>query len=411
MSAFIKLNKQDAFITPYTAHKSYSYSTNQERILAGIRFRFGSALSSSRSGDIIPTNLNRFHSSVKQLYYSNYSASYESGSFENFNQSTLFFTKSLEDNVAIISIPQFLYGENIKPGTFEFNSGSVFHITDDSEGNLFASGAVSYSQVVSSSVSSSTVYFQATSSQAYDNIPDQETMIFGVPIEPNSPDEIPLTEAYLTKVEWTGNSVESPFYLQNGSRQVNIISESVDLAYLEFPTDSRLISNDRLYVQFQDNVATDNINFYFESSSIETETANYTIYESASIADGEYLGNIFYSHGMLTLTKSVTAKRLQEQVLRSGSLSWQGSHTIYEHNYNCRSNQSQLNYSQNPSTFTNTPESGSINDNVTGSYFQPYVTTVGLYNDANELIAVGKLGQPIPKSQHVDMTFVVKFDA
>jgi len=410
MSAFIKLNKQDAFITPYTAHKSYSYSTNQERIAAGVRFRFGSALSSSRSGDVIPTNLNRFHSSVNQLYYSNYSSSLESGSFDNYNQSTLFFTKSLGDNVAIISIPQPLFGENIKPTTFKFASGSI-EIYDDGEGNLFSSGAVSYSQVISSSISSSIEYFQATASAAYDNISDQETMNFGIPIEPNSPNEITLDEAYLKKVEWTGNPAESPFYLQNGGTQVSIISESADLAFLEFPNDSRLISNDRLYVQFQDNLAADNINFYFESSSIKTLTTDSTIYESASIADGEYLGNIFYSHGMLTLTRSDIAQRLQEQVLRSGSLSWKGSHSVYEHTYNCTVDQTQLNFSLNPSTYTNSTKSGSILDNITGSYFQPYVTTVGLYNVANELIAIGKLGQPIPKSQHVDMTFAVKFDS
>lgn len=401
MSAFIKLNKQDAFITPYTAHKSYSYVSDQERILAGIRFRFGSALSSSRSGDIIPTNLNRFHSSVKQLYYSNYSASYESGSFENFNQSTLFFTKSLEDNVAIISIPQFLYGENIKPGTFEFNSGSVLRITDDGEGNLFASGAVTYSQVVSSSDDVTTVNYQATESANFDNIPDPVNMILDRPL-------VAYTGS-LVKIEWGGSPSTSPFYLLNGTSQVTVISESVDLNYLSFSSETVLVSSNAANVQFQDS-GSDRINFYFESSSQDITTVETLIYQSSSIEDGEYMGNIFYSHGMLALTKSVTAKRLQEQVLRSGSLSWQGSHTIYEHNYNCRSNQSQLNYSQNPSTFTNTPESGSINDNVTGSYFQPYVTTVGLYNDANELIAIGKLGQPIPKSQYNDMTFVVKFD-
>jgi len=408
MSAFIKLNKQDAFVTPYTAHKSYSYTTNQERIIAGIRFRLGTALSSSYERDYFPTGANKFHSSVNQLYYSNYSSSLESGSFDNYNQSTLFFTKSLGDNVAIISIPQPLFGENIKPTTFKFTSGSI-EIYDDGEGNLFSSGAVSYNQVVSSSISSSIEYFQATASAAYDNISDQETMNFGIPIEPNSPNEITLDEVYLTKVEWTGSPVESPFYLQNGSTQVSIISESADLAWLEFPNDSKLISNDRLYVQFQDNLAADNINFYFESSSIKTFATNNTIYESASIADGEYLGNIFYSHGMLTLTRSDIAQRLQEQVLRSGSLSWKGSHTVYEHTYNCTVDQTQLNFSLNPSTYTNSTKSGSILDNITGSYFQPYVTTVGLYNDANELIAIGKLGQPIPKSQHVDMTFAVKF--
>jgi hypothetical protein len=59
--------------------------------------------------------------------------------------------------------------------------------------------------------------------------------------------------------------------------------------------------------------------------------------------------------------------------------------------------------------------SGSINkgdrqSNITGSVFQPYITTVGLYNDANELIAVGKMAQPVPKSANTEMTIIVKID-
>ena len=53
---------------------------------------------------------------------------------------------------------------------------------------------------------------------------------------------------------------------------------------------------------------------------------------------------------------------------------------------------------------------GKVADNVSGSYFKPYVTSIGLYNDAQELIAVAKLGQPVPKSKDTDMTFVVTLD-
>ena len=402
MSAFIKLNKQDAFITPYTAHKSYSYSTNQERIAAGIRFRLGNALSSSRSGDIIPTNLNRFHSSVKQLYYSNYSSSLESGSFENYNQSTLHFTRSLGDNLAIISVPRDIYGENIKPTTFKFASGSI-EIYDDGEGNLFSSGTVSYSAHISTSIDSVTTNFTATESTTHDNVPDPSTLVLSTPL-------VSYTGS-LDRIEWTGAADKSPFYLANGTQQVSDISESANLTYLSFTADTRLESSDVSEVQFQDNSEYRNIIFYFTSSSIENTSTDHEIYPSASIADGEYLGNIFYSHGMAILTKSDIAHRYQEQVLRSGSLEWKGAYTIFEHTYQCRSNQSQLNYSQNPSTFTNIDISGSLLDNVTGSYFQPYVTSIGLYNDANELIAIGKLAQPIPKSQYNDMTFAIKFDA
>lgn len=49
-------------------------------------------------------------------------------------------------------------------------------------------------------------------------------------------------------------------------------------------------------------------------------------------------------------------------------------------------------------------------DFATGSYFSPYVTTIGLYNESYQLVAVGKLSQPIPISLYVDTTFVVNFD-
>ena len=47
---------------------------------------------------------------------------------------------------------------------------------------------------------------------------------------------------------------------------------------------------------------------------------------------------------------------------------------------------------------------------TTGSFFTPYVTQVGLYNEANQLVAVGKLSFPLPISQYTDTTILVNFD-
>ena len=41
---------------------------------------------------------------------------------------------------------------------------------------------------------------------------------------------------------------------------------------------------------------------------------------------------------------------------------------------------------------------------------KPYVTTIGLYNKNYELVAVGKLAQPVQKRDDVDMNFVVRWD-
>ena len=57
-----------------------------------------------------------------------------------------------------------------------------------------------------------------------------------------------------------------------------------------------------------------------------------------------------------------------------------------------------------------TGEYKNVRSDLMRDEFKPYITTVGLYNEANELIAVAKANRPIPKSHNVDMTFVVKLD-
>jgi hypothetical protein len=47
---------------------------------------------------------------------------------------------------------------------------------------------------------------------------------------------------------------------------------------------------------------------------------------------------------------------------------------------------------------------------VSGSDFAPYMTTIGLYDDMGQLLAVGKLAQPIRKRNDVDMNFVIRMD-
>ena len=48
---------------------------------------------------------------------------------------------------------------------------------------------------------------------------------------------------------------------------------------------------------------------------------------------------------------------------------------------------------------------------VTHSQFTPYVTKVGLYNDFNELIAIGQLSHPIKNDKDLSLGIVVRFDA
>ena len=89
-------------------------------------------------------------------------------------------------------------------------------------------------------------------------------------------------------------------------------------------------------------------------------------------------------------------------------LLFKNRYTIYENEIVCTVDANELNMSQNPTITTDS--SGSLRDFATGSYFKPYTTTIGLYNDNNELLLVGKFAQPIQMSDVTDTTFVIRYD-
>ena len=84
--------------------------------------------------------------------------------------------------------------------------------------------------------------------------------------------------------------------------------------------------------------------------------------------------------------------------------------TVYQNEVRCVINENDFNYTLNPSA-NKAGSTGSYIDAVTGSDFHPYFTTVGLYNDADELLLVGKMSRPYPVPQNSDMTIVVRWDS
>lgn len=93
------------------------------------------------------------------------------------------------------------------------------------------------------------------------------------------------------------------------------------------------------------------------------------------------------------------------------SLQFKNEHIIWEKQIKCVVKESEYNLSYNPSLLQNPGNpSGSLVGFVTGSSFEPYATTIGLYNDNHELLAVAKFAQPIVISKNTDMTFIIRFD-
>ena len=46
----------------------------------------------------------------------------------------------------------------------------------------------------------------------------------------------------------------------------------------------------------------------------------------------------------------------------------------------------------------------------TGSYLAPFITTIGLYDDELQMVAVAKLPQPIKSLPDYPLNFIIRFD-
>ena len=93
------------------------------------------------------------------------------------------------------------------------------------------------------------------------------------------------------------------------------------------------------------------------------------------------------------------------------TIQYKNSHLIFENEFHCTVDEDEYNFSLNPTARKNKDiNKGDLANFATGSNFKPYVTTVGLYNEAGELLVVGKFGQPIRMSDETDTTFVVRYD-
>lgn len=139
------------------------------------------------------------------------------------------------------------------------------------------------------------------------------------------------------------------------------------------------------------------------------------------------VGNVFYEHGIVIISDprpkyskyrlfdfalyNKNTGTLGSAVLNSMYLNFASTVTLYEHEYTCRINEDEFNFTSNSTIRNNNDMNSQIpKDFVSNPYFTPYLTTVGLYNDKAELVAVAKLASPVKKRDNVDLNVVVRFD-
>ena len=163
-----------------------------------------------------------------------------------------------------------------------------------------------------------------------------------------------------------------------------------------------------------------------ESGSI-TDDGNGGLYQG-----DDYVGNIIYQHGLAILTSDSAGvgsslygvavygtssygtgegTGLIDNIVTSSNAvcSFSSSYTLFETQYKCTVDSNEFSFTLNPTVISGSTD-GTVYDFATGSYFDPYVTTVGLYNEAQDLIAVAKLGKPLPLNSTTDTNIIINID-
>lgn len=173
---------------------------------------------------------------------------------------------------------------------------------------------------------------------------------------------------------------------------------------------------------------------YIKPGSITLSNASLTLTDDGegNLLNGSLkVGDVIYQHGMVILTNDGTPGVDGYGFVNYGSaiyglddiafinnfitsndvtMSFESNITLHEKQFKCTIRENEFNFSQNPTLISGSSNSGIVYDYVTGSYFEPYITTVGLYNNDKELIAVAKLSQPLPASQTTDTSIMVNLD-
>lgn len=139
---------------------------------------------------------------------------------------------------------------------------------------------------------------------------------------------------------------------------------------------------------------------------------------SGSAYQTRNVGYVYYQKGLIVVTDP--RPKYQNCFLGNGDFdytdkgyefTYKSTKKIEQQSILCEIGKSEYNVSQN-----NTLRKGGSEDNyelksfVTGSDFRPYITSIGLYDDNGELLAIGKLGSPLKKRQDVDVTIDVRLD-
>lgn len=121
----------------------------------------------------------------------------------------------------------------------------------------------------------------------------------------------------------------------------------------------------------------------------------------------EGIATVDYSRGLIAITHQDHV-----DIFGNYTLVFRNRMPLRSYEYTCRIGSDEFLMTLNPSAM-----SGALSESTfipagfcTNSAWSPYITTVGLYNEDNELVVVAKLSQPIKKPYQYNLNIITRFD-
>ncbi len=233
------------------------------------------------------------------------------------------------------------------------------------------------------------------------------------------------SHGYVKKVIYS--SIESQFY--RNSATASILTEVGKRESYASSTE-RVLENDIAVISipqdyYGEGIKVGSVVLMDSNGDVYTDDGNSNLLDSGSNVHG----NVFYDRGLVVLTRNIVSG----STLSNYSLNYRSTFTIYENEVFLSVLENEFNVSQNPSAVIDNyyirgarfpfsssidqTKKGSFDDyfvsgsvDPTGSYLAPYITTIGLYDDNLDMIAVAKLPQPIKSLPDYPLNFIIRFD-
>ena len=391
MSAYKQFTTKDIVITPFSTNKGFSFTGNAMTASdVGVEIYFGTQPPANKL--IYPTSLN-------QQWYS-YTTGTVSGS-----QNATGFVNKLNTNSVYSSIMQLYYSNY-----FESMSGSLVATSSLLYG---LEGPVQNNPLTNNQ--SNNIPIGAIKSPQYDNYLSST---------------ITQTRAALLgeAVTWGFGQVPNQNFISVISIPSKLWGKNIEPQSFSF---KKIYPPSLAHYQVWDD-GNGVLRYNFDNPSVP-----------ANNKYNQYCGNIIYEHGIAILTPisesnfdpitvgvnypslaGVEVTQNQDGYnagtndLSQFTVGWSSSVTLYEHQYKCVVRENEFGYSLNPSLLSGSqltqPLPGTnyvYKDFATGSYFSPYITTIGLYDDNQNLLAIGKLSSPTKVPMKADLEIQVSFDS